>query len=250
KEITSKTKNALTKAMQNGAIVILASGRPTSGVVHLADELELEKYNSYILPFNGGKVINCKTKETVIEYTMNGKVISDLYDFAKERNINIVTYQDDCLVSENTEEKYATIEANVCRLIPKKIDNFKEYVNFPVTKCLMMADGDYLANFVNEASEKFSNQLTVFRSEPYFLEFMPKGIDKATSLDNLLKKLNLTKEELICCGDGYNDISMIDYAGLGVAMENAREEVKAVANIIAGHNDEDGLVPIIEEYLL
>mgnify|MGYP002224728812 CR=1 FL=1 len=74
--------------------------------------------------------------------------------------------------------------------------------------------------------EHLKDRMGVFRSEPYFLELVPKGIDKACSLSVLLEKLGMTKDEMIAVGDGFNDLSMIQYAGLGVAMANAQEVVK------------------------
>ena len=90
----------------------------------------------------------------------------------------------------------------------------------------------------------------VYRSEPYFLELVPKGIDKAQSLQVLLDKLEMKKEEMIACGDGFNDLSMIRFAGLGVAMSNAQPPVKEVADYITLSNDEEGVAHVVEKFLL
>lgn len=90
----------------------------------------------------------------------------------------------------------------------------------------------------------------VFRSEPYFLELVPKGIDKARSLSVLLEKLGMTKDEMIAVGDGFNDLSMIQYAGLGVAMANAQEVVKENADFITLSNEEDGVAHVVEKFIL
>ena len=81
------------------------------------------------------------------------------------------------------------------------------------------------------------------------MEITPPGVDKAFGLEQLLRYTGISREELICCGDGYNDISMLQFAGLGVAMENARDEVKAVADIITETNDNDGVACIVENYM-
>ena len=88
------------------------------------------------------------------------------------------------------------------------------------------------------------------RSEPFFIEITPKGIDKAASLEHLCKIIGSSRENMIACGDGFNDISMIKYAGVGVAMANAQEEVKAVADYITASNDEDGVAQVIYEMIL
>ena len=91
--------------------------------------------------------------------------------------------------------------------------------------------------------------MSIYRSEPFFIEVMPKNVDKATSLDRMLETVGLTREDAICCGDGFNDISMIEYAGVGVAMANAQERVKEAADYVTVRsNDEDGLVEVINKY--
>ena len=98
--------------------------------------------------------------------------------------------------------------------------------------------------------EKFGWVLNIFRSEPFYLEIVPQSIDKANSLARLLEHLGMKREQMICCGDGFNDRSMIEFAGLGVAMENAQEEVKAVADYITASNDKDGIVEVVEKFIL
>lgn len=91
---------------------------------------------------------------------------------------------------------------------------------------------------------------SVYRSDPFFLEVLPKGIDKAQSLERLLEVLGLTKEQMIACGDGYNDLTMIKYAGLGVAMENAVLPVRSAADYITASNNDDGVGLVVEKFML
>ena len=85
--------------------------------------------------------------------------------------------------------------------------------------------------------------------QPYFLELVPQGIDKALSLGVLLKKTEIGREEIIAMGDGYNDLSMIKFAGLGIAMGNAQEPVKKAADYITSSNEEDGVAEAIHKFL-
>ena len=93
-------------------------------------------------------------------------------------------------------------------------------------------------------------RLSVYRSEPFFIEIMPRGVDKGAAIAGLIERLGLEREDVIACGDGLNDLTMIKYAGLGVAMGNAQPEIKAAADVVTGTNDEDGLVIVIEQYIL
>ena len=98
-------------------------------------------------------------------------------------------------------------------------------------------------------ARKYQHEAQVFRSEPYFLEITPKNVDKAYSLRHLLEILEISREEMVCCGDGFNDVSMIQFAGLGVAMANAQEKVKDVADYITvNDNDHDGVAEVIEKF--
>ena len=99
-------------------------------------------------------------------------------------------------------------------------------------------------------NEHLKGSMGVYRSEPYFLELVPNGIDKAQSLSILLNKLSMTPDEMIACGDGFNDLSMIQFAGLGVAMANAQLAVKEQADFITLSNEEDGVAHVIEQFLL
>ena len=97
-----------------------------------------------------------------------------------------------------------------------------------------------------ELSLRLQGIINVFRSEPFFLELVPNGIDKAQSLRALLAHLGETTEQMVCIGDGYNDLSMIELAGMGVAMANAQEPVRKAANYVTLSNDEDGVAAAVE----
>ena len=124
-----------------------------------------------------------------------------------------------------------------------------EYVNFEVPKFLMMEDGDYLAMVEPKVKAAMGKNFSVYRSDPFFLEIMPQGIDKAHSLTKLLTSIGLSTDAMICCGDGYNDMTMIETAGLGVAMANAQPLVKESADYITKSNDEDGVLHVINEFM-
>ena len=96
---------------------------------------------------------------------------------------------------------------------------------------------------------ELSGRMNVFRSEPFFLELVPNGIDKAKSLAVLLDEIGMKKEEMIACGDGFNDLSMIRFAGLGVAMDNAQNITKDEADYITLSNEEDGVAAVVEKFI-
>lgn len=250
KEITRHTKETLIKAQEAGLKVVLASGRPTYGVAPLANELELQKYEGYILAYNGGEIIDWKTRELMYEKQLDSDLLPYLYRCAKENDFAIVTYENEYVLTEKPDDEYVLKEALLNVMKIKKVDNFLEAVKHPITKCLIVGEPSRLALLEKEMYEKLKDRMGVFRSEPYFLELVPKGIDKAQSLSVLLEEIGMTKNEMIAIGDGFNDLSMIQYAGLSIAMENAQDVVKQAADFITLSNEEDGVAYAVEKFYL
>ena len=250
KVITGNTKTAIIEAMKRGHKVMLASGRPTPGMKKYALELELANYDGYLLSFNGGKIIHCKTGEIIFQKVLPSLVIKSLYNYAIEKGCGLVTYLGDDIILATKKDEYIEIESKINEMECKKVANFVEYVSdYNLNKMLMTAPPEKAAVFVEELQEKFKDVLSIYRSEPFFIEIMPKNVDKAASLDIMLTSLGITKDDVICCGDGFNDKSMIEYAGVGVAMENAQPAVKEVADYITKSNDEDGIVHVIDKFI-
>lgn len=250
KRITPRTKEALMKIQEQGHIVALASGRPTPGMVPVAEELELAKYGGYVMSFNGGKIINWQTKETVFENVMDKKYIPELLRYARQNNLGLITYDAKHALVATRMDEYIAKEAMFINKIPAYMTDVVKYVDYHPNKCLFTANPEESAYHEKVIAEKFGSNLGIYRSCDYFIEVVPKGIDKAASIKVLIEKLGLPRENTIACGDGFNDLSMIEYAGVGVAMENAVDAVKEKADYITASNNEDGIAKVIEKFIL
>lgn len=249
KIITEKTKQALMDCQEKGVKVVLASGRPTAGIVKLAKELELDRFGGFVLAFNGARIIDFKTREVIYNEILPANRISEIYESALALDVGIVTYTEDEIILGNGVDEYNELEAKVNGIPAREVDDFSEFFNFPLNKCLFTGEPEKIARGERVLKKRFREYLNIYRSEPYFLEIMPPDVDKAYSLGKLLEYLGLKKEQMICCGDGYNDLSMIKMAGLGVAMENAQEIVKKAARFITFSNDKDGIAYVVEKFL-
>lgn len=250
KIITERTKRVLLEAQKKGKKVVLASGRPTYGVVPLAEELQLDKYGGYILSFNGGIIMDCCTREVVFEKKLPVESNRRIVELAQEERVDIMTYQNAMILTNNPDCPYAKLESQINHLKIKKVDDMASGVDFPVPKFIMMDDGDYLAMVEARVKAALGKHFSVYRSEPFFLEILPRGIDKAQCLGYLIERMGIEQEELIACGDGYNDLSMIRFAGLGVAMENAVLPVRNAADYVTRSNNDDGVAYVVEKFLL
>lgn len=250
KVITPRTKSALMEAQKRGKKVVLASGRPTPGVLPLAEELCLKDYGGFVLSFNGGMIINCQTGEIVFSRLLPLEANEKIVALAKEHGVECLTYEGDHLIVSSKECPYAQKESWISHMPMHEEEDMTAYLNFQVPKFLLLDDGDYLALVEAKVKAALGKNFSVYRSEPFFLEILPKGIDKAQSLERLLEVIGCTRDEMIACGDGYNDISMIQFAGLGVAMENAVLPVRKVANYITDSNNDDGVGKVVEKFML
>lgn len=251
KEITPAVHEQIKRLQESGIPVALVSGRPVLGMKHVADELNFSQYeNCYVLAFNGGKIINCHDDNVVYSQPIELELAKEVCREGKKYDVAVVTYKGKYIISSNPDNKYTQVESYVTRIPVRGVADMEEEIDFCPDKFLFVGEPDYLEKIMPEVQEKFQGRLNIFRSEPFFMEIVPLGIDKAKSLDRLLTMLGLTSEQLVACGDGYNDVSMVDYAGMGVAMANGCEETKAVADYITTSNDEDGVAKAIEKFFI
>lgn len=248
KKISPKTKQALIDIQKKGKKVVLASGRPFPGMEKYSQELQLDVYGGYVLSFNGVQILDCKSGKIISESSIPVEKCQQVYDLSLIHDTNLITYIDNKIYGEMY-CKYADIETTINKMEFVEVDDLIAEIKKPVPKFIMLADGEYVEKILPLVTEELQNDFTVVRSEPYFLEILPKNVDKGTSLDRLGKLLNIKKEEIIACGDSYNDLTMIEYAGLGVAMENAREDAKNIADFITLSNENDGIAHVVEKFM-
>jgi Cof subfamily protein (haloacid dehalogenase superfamily) len=165
--------------------------------------------------------------------------------------MGMITYEGDTVIHGTRPDDYMRFEANLNFMKLKKIDDFVDYITFDVNKCLFTATPDKAPALENELAEMYKDRLSIYRSEEFFIEAMPLGVDKAASLDKLFTAIGVNVEDTIACGDGFNDMSMIKYAKVGVCMKNGQQVVKDVADYVTEKtNDEDGLVEVIDKFIL
>lgn len=250
KEITPRTKEVLIQLQEEGGQVVLASGRPTPGVVKLAKELHMERYGGYVLAYNGARIINYATGEIIYNRTIPPELIPDIYREASLLHAAILTYSEHEIILANGYNDYCALESRINGIPIHEVDDFAGVIDFPVNKFLLAGEPEHMLTAQEHMREIFGWQLNIFRSEPFFLEMMPQSVDKAYSLGKLLEHIHMDREQMICCGDGFNDKSMIHFAGLGVAMANAQPEVKEAADYITASNDEDGVARVVEKFML
>lgn len=248
KVITPETREAVIELQKKGVHVVIASGRSEYGFRHIADELNMAEYGNYIMAFNGGRIIRYSTGEIVYNRPLDLSFLPEIHEIARKYGVGILGYEGDCLVSGNGIDEYQELDAWACKMKLKEVDDFPVHFTAPFNKCLLTGAPDRLAEILPHVKKQLEGRLDVCMSDPYYMEILPYGIHKAAGLEKLLEKLGCSRKELVACGDGGNDLSMIEYAGLGVAMANSIPEVLAKADYVTASNDEDGVLKVIKKF--
>lgn len=250
KRITDKTLAAVMACQEAGHVVVVASGRPTPGIDAVANALQLRQYGGYVLSYNGAKITNYATGDIVYQRMVDASLIGELYAYSTEHDLGMMTYDDTSIITGTRIDEYMELEARINGIQIRSVDDFVEYVDFPVNKCLLTKEGELAKEHVELLQERYGDKASIYRSEPFFIEVMAKGIDKAAALEQLRNVLHIDQKDIVACGDGFNDLPMIRYAGVGVAMANAQPEVKEAADYITLSNDEDGVAAVVEKFIL
>ncbi|MBE6050401.1 MAG: sugar-phosphatase [Clostridium sp.] len=250
KIITEKTKNALMKAREKGVKVVLASGRPVDGLKKYLKELNLIDNDEYVLSFNGGLVQRTGNEDVIFEVGLTGKDLHYLNDISSELNVNIHAFSPNRGLITPKISKYTEVEANLNDIDINVIDFSEVGEDEHIVKVMFIDEAEILDEAIEKLPKEIYEKYTVVKSTPFFLEVINKTSGKGRGLKALADHLNVKQEEIIAVGDAANDLDMIEYAGLGVAMGNATEEVKEKANYITASNNEDGIAEIIEKFIL
>lgn len=249
KEVLSKTRDAVIRLQKQGVKVVLASGRPPEGVYPVARTLRLDQHDSYLLAFNGGKIIRIRTGECIFERHLPAHIPKRLWKDAKEHGVGIGAYREGVILSGTQPDQYLELESQISRMPIECRENLEAEGNIIVNQCILTGEPDVLDRIEPILYRRYFHEAEIYHSEPFYLEVSPKNVDKAYGLKYLLRILDIPRDKMVCCGDSFNDIRMLQYAGMGVAMKNAPEKVKMVANVVTENdNDHDGIAEVVNRF--
>ena len=257
KEITPRTRDALLAAQDAGAILVLASGRANMGLTGFADTLDMKRHNGIFVCFNGAKAMNYQTGEVYFQQTLTvdqGKrVLEHMHNF----NVCPIYDRGPYMYLENAfftiardgePWSIAEYEAHNNNYLLCEVADNAEFLDWELNKNLVAGQPEYLQEQWQDMGKPFEGELSAMFTAPFYYEFTPLGVDKTKALKETFKVLGIERDEIISFGDAQNDQSMIEWAGIGVAMGNAVEEVKAIADYVTLSNNEDGIAAALEHF--
>ncbi|ERI03925.1 Cof-type HAD-IIB family hydrolase [Aneurinibacillus aneurinilyticus] len=244
--ITPGTSDAIKQAIEAGVVVTLATGRMFPSALPFASQLEL---NVPLVTYQGAIVKDTKGETVMYERLVTPDISRRVIDIARTKNIHLQVYQDDILYSPEDNDKIRqyvkiagvpyTVESDLHRLAERDC-----------IKLLYFDEPKVLDELAEELRAEFGETAHITKSKPYFLEVMHPEANKGSAVLHFAKTLGIDRSEIIGIGDSYNDLDLIETAGLGVAMGNAPEAIKQIADYITFSNNEEGVRHVIEKFVL
>lgn len=244
--ISTKNKKSLTEAMGKGIAVTIATGRMFRSALPYADELDLDVP---IISYQGGIIKNKISGDVLYKKTMSMDITQKIIGICQAKGLYCQIYSDNDYYFEE-ESKYSEMYYKAVGVTGKSVGPLDKFLRSEPIKILIIDEPDKIKKLRKEFSKIFGNQIEITTSKPEFLEFTHKDATKGKALKYLANLKGIPREKIIAIGDNHNDISMIEYAGLGVAMGNAPEEVKRHADYVTGLHDNDGVAQVIDKFVL
>ncbi len=251
KELTFEVKEAIKKAKQQGVHVVLATGRPTVGVMAFVEELGLNQDDNYVITYNGALIQNVGTKEILKKHPLTHDDYLDIELMSRKLGVHLHVQDNDTMYTANTDiSKYTIVEATLTTIPLEYKPVYLMTDKIDIIKAMMVEDEEQLDEAIERLPQEFKERFSVVKSAPYYLEILNKEATKGDAVKELAELLNIKQEEIMAIGDNENDLTMIEYAGMGVAMDNAVRLVKDVATHVTKSHDEHGVAHAINTWVL
>lgn len=249
KNIDIDTINSIKEAIDKGTYFVIASGRP---VITLKRFYDLIDRDMPVISCNGAVLAYPSRNEIILNEHFKKEDLMFLVKYFNDSNKSFIAWSNNDLYC-NKINIYTTSYHDACKHADVKIKVIEDYNDFYklyINKLIVIDDSDKIQVFLKDVKKDIKDRCNYFTSQSYFLEFVSSGIDKGKALEKLSKYLDIEKEEIIAIGDGHNDLSMIEYAHVGVAMENSSEYVKSKADYISASNNNQGVKKVLDKFIL
>ena len=250
-EINQPVIDCIKKARKAGIYVVLSTGRPLSGTKAQLEVLGLGNEDDYIITYNGALVLNTKTWDIVAEHSLTRTDYLEIDHLARSLDVHLHIADKEAMYTANRDISPYTILESYLVNMPLHYRTPEEIAaNVSPVKMMMIDDPEILGEAFKKIPAEYFEKYTIVRSTPFFLEVLNSNASKGLALKELSEHLGIQQSEVMAIGDAENDLSMIEFAGTGVAMGNASETVKSAADHTVATNLEDGVKEAFERLVL
>lgn len=252
KIVTDANKEALAAAREKGVKVVITTGRPLRAIGNLLEELNLLDEEDYSITFNGG-LIQRNTGEILNKRSLNFDQIYQIQKALEAVGLPTDIISDGDVYSipskDGRHSQYRSANPMLNFIEVSSVDDLPTDISY--NKIVTVTDPDFLDQQIAKLSPRLFEDFEAFKSRDIIFEIMPNGIDKAFGLKLLCEHLGLDAKHVMAMGDEANDFSMLEWAGLGVAMANGVSGAKAVADAVTTlTNDESGVAEAVKRFIL
>jgi len=252
---TKADRDAIAKAQEKGIIFSICSGRSYKSLKIIAEELGIKAKGNYIIGFNGGVVYDTENERAVKKENLNKDAGMKAVEIFKRipRNVEIVIYADAENVLYEEGAEYAPVYREISKCDWKSTDDIIQAAKNldSMAKIIFLGENADLVAFEKELSGNIGDEAYALFTTEYMMEVTPATSTKANGVKWLCEKFGIDISEVICIGDNYNDLSMIKQAGLGVAVANAVDAAKEIADYITENDCSNGAVAeVINKFVL
>lgn len=251
KELLEETKQYFKEFHTKGTetLLVLCTGRPETGIRPYLKDLGYLEENHYIISQNGANIYESQTGKRVMDAFVDSAAIQKWIELGKKHGISVMGAGVGYYYSFD-EDPTEWMEFDV-KIVSGKLKRIttEESLSTDFYKLLLLGDEEQLNEFETFIPQEWRDEFYVVRSQKYLVEVLTKGVNKAFGLEKLAKELNIQPSEIAAIGDAANDIEMLEYAGLAIAMGNASEEVKAISDIVTDTNENNGVIKAIDQLI-
>ncbi len=247
-QITDECIKAIEAVREQGVMVTLATGRMYSSALPYACQL---KVDIPLITYQGALVKNSQSKEVLYYQPVPGNLAGAIIEFFRNAQVHYHSYFDDKLYMESLTEE-GLLYANLAGVKPYLTEDLRQDVNNKdAIKIMGITENEKMLMDMEYAlKESYGSELNITRSKPYYLEISSRTANKADALEVVANHYGIKRKEVLAIGDSYNDLAMIEWAGVGVAMGNARDAVKEAADYVTTTNEEHGVAEALHKYVL
>jgi len=248
-EVSKRNKEAIARALDRGVAVTLSTGRMFSSALPFAETLEL---SCPLITYNGAYIRAPGSDRPLSHVPVEKEHALETVRFAAEWDLHCNVYINDRLYMSKAgwEAQMYMDNCKVEGIYEPDLEPLILSSGEQPTKILLIGESGRMGEVKARLVELMAGKAYVTTSVPEYVEIMNKNVSKGRALAAVASFLCVKADEVMAIGDGYNDIDMFRYAGVSVAMGNARDEVKSLATFVAPSNDEDGVAVAIERYVL
>lgn len=249
KIITERTRDALMEAQKKGIRLALASARPSPGLFRERDALRLQDFGGILMSYNGGRIVDAATNQVLFETSMDMEETRSVLRRLEELPVTPILDDGVQFYVKDKGAYKVDYECTNNRMECTEVENLADFLNFAPIKILMSVQPEEISGVQAQIAAFLPESLTVVQTAAFYLEVIPRVINKGQGIRDICRTLGISEAAVIAFGDAENDIPMLRTAGVGVAMGNAAEDVKAAADMVTLSNNDDGIAVALEKLI-